>query len=108
MSDETEQVTSEQLESMSPQDIVTARRQGRLHDLLTGEAVDPTGNPVTPSEFTPSVEAPGGGHTYASVSAWLQSLSPAQVRQARQQGHIPGVQGASEARRSRYGMSSAG
>ena len=85
MTDQPEQLTREDLRSMTPQQISDARRAGSLRALLMARSDE--GEP-----FTGPDGAPGAGREFPSVGAWLRSMTPHQVVAARRAGLIPGLE----------------
>jgi hypothetical protein len=75
------------LADMTPAQIVQARKEGRLNDLLAGN--DPG---VEPEPFTPPNPDPADqgarGPTFRSPREWVASLTPDAIVRLRKSGHL--------------------
>lgn len=76
MADTDPQLTRDDLAAMTPEQINTARAEGRLHDLLTG---------------SPPATAPDPGHAPAVrflTRDDLRTMTPEQINEARAKGNL--------------------
>lgn len=78
------------LANMSAEEIVKARRDGRLGELLAGNDPGREGEPFTPPEIE-GIDQGARGRTYSNASEWLKSLSPDQVVAAHKAGHLDAI-----------------
>ncbi|MGH2450818.1 MAG: hypothetical protein ACRDGE_06045 [Candidatus Limnocylindria bacterium] len=78
-----EQISAEQLKTMSPDAIVKARKEGRLQDVLAGE-------PPTPEPPQASADQGARGPRYASERERLRSMSPREIVEERKRGDLDG------------------
>jgi hypothetical protein len=88
-----EQLSGAELRRMAPEAIVTARREGRLSELLAGR--DPGAYEEGEQRFKPPEGADQGarGKTYGSPGDWLRSLPPEQVVELRKAGLLDDILG---------------
>jgi hypothetical protein len=88
-----EQLSRAELRQMPPAEIVEARREGKLSELLAGR--DPGAYEEGEQRFKPPEGADQGarGKTYGSPGEWLRSLPPEQVVELRKAGVLDEILG---------------